>query len=425
MKYKGIIESPVTIAIPPKGRTAIRTIREHEKHGYIPREDADYICRVLQADRKRIDVETEEIVKGKRRGYSTIPEIYTADILCPGDKLGEINGGEDLRGLRKMQDENPVAFSLTASLNLHRTGKPPRILLRNYNTEINGIPVTLVGIDHYYAPYHISSRDVDLAYVGFDEIAATYADRDNPERIKKWPGFNDSDVKGITPVILGSAGLNDYCAHFIIAKDPEAFKGIRFNEGRYMFYCVDFVIADMKYTAIYDCFLRKKGKKRGKPEPTDFRHSGSIEEDIARGYTLVEEEGKVKKIPCERGISIVNEAKRLEEYELSLYRLPVLQSETVVAANQIRLEENEDVQRVAEGLVYNPYNDRGRIKEYVSWYFILVPNTDDRWYNRPTAVEMFIDKFDRAYWARKRKDIVTTGDIEYLQEVQDKLSSKE
>ncbi|RLI97398.1 MAG: hypothetical protein DRO99_03105 [Candidatus Aenigmatarchaeota archaeon] len=240
-------------------------------------------------------------------------------------------------------------------------------------------------MEHYDAPWHIASERVDLAVAGFDEIASTFSGKDNTTLIKRWPAFNSAGAYG-EPIILGSAGLDDYCAHFIIAKEPELFENIMFREDLFRFYGVDPVLVDQKYVPIYRHFIRARGNGGKAPLPT-FMKSDKVEADV-------EADGKM-------GIVIVNSGASVGSRDLFVYGMPVIQSETHLIADREVIERDKDARHVADKLVHNQYTDQSRMRSYAEWYSFLRTNiTDDRWVKRPAVSSMFLDEFDRRTWSR-------------------------
>ncbi len=384
----------VAIAVPPKGRTCIRTLAEFESKGFIEHDEFKRLAKYIMDDRKRLDVERQEIERGERKGYSTREEL--------------------IKELNELRKEDDIAFCLSVYPNLHRRGKPERIVLACYEIEIQGIPVKLVGTDHYYAADHITSGATELAFIGFDEIAASFAKQNEKKRIKRWPGFNNSSVKGTEPVVLGSAGLDDYCAHFIASKRPELFDKIGFNEEYFIYYGIKSILADQKYIPFYAHFINTRKSKQTQENPSDFLRSESIEDDIER----YDEENDTK-YPA-LGVIMANTGARAKEKGLWVYGLPVLQSETLIVADQIAIEENDDVQTIARNLVCNTYVDEKRIEEYAKWYLGLCGNFGYKWAYRPSLEDMYVDAFDNMTW-NKKDSVVKPGIIGMLKSAEAEL----
>jgi hypothetical protein len=382
---------PVKIAVPPKGRTGLSILRSLSNRGYIPEEDCEMLCWVIEADRTRIEYERRRIEAGKRDGYSTIDDFEGGGLICHDGALAEVDGRivnkrpkcMDYKGLpsrRRLCEDFDVFRNIMVYSNVHRPGLPVRMMLARYDTEINGVPVALVGTDHNHAPDHTKSGGTQIAFVGFDEIAASSASRENMRRIKRWPGFNDPSDEH-EPVILGSAGLGDFCAHMVIASDAEQLKGIRFRGDRHRYYGFsDGVIADQKYTPIYTHFVRD-GPQGGRI----FRPSKKVETDV-----------RDLRMP---GIAIVNTGRMVGSMGLYVYGLPVHQSETLVIANRGCYESDPDVKRVADALAHQEYKSPRRMFDFAEWMNKLrsfIPA--ERWVKMPDIEDMFFDRFDADNW---------------------------
>jgi|GEM_PF-3233387 len=391
------IKKYVKIAIPPKGRTARRMVAELADHGYIDKESAENLCWVFEADRRRIDVETNEITAGTRANYSKIEEIRTSMLLCTNEKLEDVAervpksmssyGG--LPGLERLYKDDKLFHSLGVATNLNREGNPDRYVLGSLKTYIGGVPVVFVGTEHSDAPDRVGFGSVHLAVVGYDEIAARYAgepgDFKRSSRIKRWPGFSNHSVEG-EPIILGSAGLQDYCAHVIIADNTSAFEDIRFSKDSFTFYGIDKVFVDKKYGPVYAHFTKGSNGMGTSAPPAKFIHKEKVEHVVAENGEL--------------GIVIANTGASIGKLGLYVFGLPVLQSETLLIADGDIIENCDDVSRVASLLLHEQYTDKERINSYALWFSEFCKSIGrGNWKEMPDIDDMLFDTFDfRSSW---------------------------
>jgi hypothetical protein len=203
---------------------------------------------------------------------------------------------------------------------------------------------------------------------------------------------------------MGSAGLDDYCAHFIIGKTPDVFRRVRFHKRNFRFFVKGDILVDQKYVPIYKSFVRKSGARN---LPADFEHSEKVEADVHGNG--------------DPGIVIANTGSHINSLLLYTCGPPVFQSESLVLADMKSMEK-ESVRNVAEALTHSGYSDRERIRSYVEWADLMGLNLGDRWVRKPTIEDMFVDDFDRGSIAMGIT--VKPDDLEYLREVEEGLISR-
>ncbi len=423
------MEDYVRVAVPSKGRTAQRMLYQLSYHNHMSLLHAEAFSWILEADRKRIDTETKEIKSGKRDDYSTNYELEISRTVCTDEQLGELaerkpemlKGCSGLPGLVKLCRIDRVFDSFMTYPNLNRKCQPNRFVLRTYITSVGDVPVKLIGTEHYYAADHIISGAVDIAVAGFDEIAARFAIEGNTERIKRWPAFSN----GKELAILGSAGLGDYCAHVIVARDPEMFKGIEFNEDLFRFCSPKPVLVDGKYQQIYEHFMKGQADKCEKPHCV-FLESENLEKDVANGYAMDLSDGQsdVENIVIGfyPGIAMVNSGSSIKKNGLFCYGLPVHQSETCVLASRKKYTHDKKVETVADSLTLHKYKDIERMGDFANWFADITQNIGtEKWADMPSIRKMFLDEFDKKTWA-SGQDSVTEHDLYILEAIEDSIN---
>ena len=315
----------ITIAIPHKGRSLEQVLDKFVSIKVVSEDEKNSIVNVIQIDKKRISKEKNQIRSCSRLNYSSINEV-------------ELN-------LRKLQNKFHMAHYLSCDYDYHRAGKPARILFRGLDTEIEGIPVRLIGKSHYDIPTALKNHIVQLGFVGWDELYADHIEHLTNDNVREWSAMNQFLSEGSTDVrILGSAGIRDYTGHFLILDDsigqkiwqisydkensiiPRIFDGdpeldIKNGEGG----CV---YVDHKYQKIYEKLLGHW--------TTEFKGSNDVEEDIRQNKGV--------------GIYVVQTGSTLKKSGLHIVGQPLLVSETVIAANVDDMKDNSDAIKVARDL---------------------------------------------------------------------------
>lgn len=343
------------IGIPPRGRTFDKTMAKLTELGLVDPELAVDV-------RKCVGMGKELIRDGRTR--EEVFRLY-----------------EDI--------QEPVRQHLMLYPNLARTDAPDRIQFREMEIRIDGIPVLLVGMDHEHQPGALINGRIDVAVVGYDETANTFAPyaRGSRGMVRKWPAFNPLNKSiGIPVNVVGSMGLGDCTGHFLVSNDPATFQRVHYTKASPFVMDIPAgmaLIGDEAYHQLYGLLAQwenndtqiLKHPDEGKDVERHIKDSGGL------------------------GFVIVNEGKTVRDRGLFVCRSPVQCSTTVVAT---KVDTNgRQLEKIITALSPQPYDSIQGLLGLYDWHQTLVGNMGDQWIGReevPPAT-LFVDGFDKSKWA--------------------------
>jgi ATP phosphoribosyltransferase len=156
----------ITIAIPYKGRSLEQVLDRFVDLGSMRKSDRDFFVDTTQNDKERISKEKKQIMQGKRKTYSSNTTV-------------EMN-------LHAIRTGNELGFGLTVDYDVHRTGQPARIFFKTLDTQVDGIPVRLIGRSHYDIPTILRNHAAQIGFVGWDELYTDHIEHLKNQQIREW-----------------------------------------------------------------------------------------------------------------------------------------------------------------------------------------------------------------------------------------------
>ena len=347
----------IRIGIPPRGRTATRIL---EKLGSLPgigisRDEAEEMSFWVGAGKQMI---TQEYFP------DDVFDVYRG--LAPFDD-------------RKMPESMQRRFIIYP--NSDRAEVPDRLQLGSIRTKIGRDGVVFIGMDHVHQPVALTNGSIDIAMVGFDELANQYAPnvRGKYKTIRRWPILTRAHPVPVR--IYGSMGLHDYTGHFFVSGN--GFGDIKYNDGL----IVNIpdgaqVLSERAYREIYKLLLRT-----GRSDP-NLRKRGTVN-GIGLEQVIADKNGL--------GIVIVNTGKSVEESGLWVLGPPIQYSTTVIAT-ELEGSRTERLDRIIEALQPEAYEHTDNLLGLLGWYDSLRNNMAEKWngFERITPETLFVDATDRS-----------------------------
>jgi hypothetical protein len=345
----------ITIAVPYKGRSLEQVLDRFVDIEAISKRERNFFVDTTNDDKKRISKERDQLTEGRRRRYSSNTDVE--------------------KRLQAVRRENSLGFGLNVGYDLLRTGQPARIFFKTLDTHIDGVPVRLIGRSHYDIPTALRNHEVQLGFVGWDELYADHVEHLTRGDIREWGAMNAFLKQGSTDVrVLGSADLQDYVGHFmlldhsigrqiieVMASDdsaaPYLFRnhfGPPMDVGGGEF---GPVYVDHKYQKIYQAMLPNWTAK--------FIGSDNVERDVRKNKGV--------------GLYVVQSGKTITAENLHIVG-PLFFSETIIAVNEEDYLHNPDVSRVASR--FQPRRQDCLVSQidYTWWQVGLLNNAGDNYH---------------------------------------------
>lgn len=202
------------------GRSSYGALRLLARKGYIPEDTAEYLIQVLDADRKRIDIEAHEIVAGTRAQFSTVREVAN---FLNGFRDEKEPDPEHPGERRLTKKATAVGERLTTDKNENRRLRPDRLKLDDIKYETDDYVIIFHGVSHEEAPSAFQKREIHAGFgIGYDEYAASALanGKNGGNPLRRWEAIAiDRKDRKLGPndvVALGAAGLGDPTFHALL-----------------------------------------------------------------------------------------------------------------------------------------------------------------------------------------------------------------
>ena len=355
----------ITIAIPYKGRSLEQVLGKFTEIDAIPAEDVQAVIEITKSDKARIKEEKAQIKAGIRSDYSSISVM---DAYLRQADLSSIAGNCSKETLDRLQKAREQAGELTHMLEVgydpHRAGQPARLFFRGLDTAVGGISMRLIGKSHYDIPTSLRNHTASIGLVGWDELYADHISHLSVPDIREWSALNSHLEEGSTDVrIIGSARLNDFTGHFVMAHDTISKKIYSIGDTDYpsvvplLYDANDNTIplqeggcgkiyVDHKYQAIYHKIL---------PQWTaEFEGVSDVEEEIEKNQGV--------------GIYVVQSGRTAKDKDFHLIGDSLLTSETVIAVNIEDVLRNDDHLEILKALNPQRQTSTDHVADESWWY---------------------------------------------------------
>lgn len=364
---------PVIIAVPSKGGTLTAVLRRLIDIGWIADALVDRVLRMVKDDKQRIKLEEmlirihdelgDGIDDGSIRAQAVADGVEGADVDIALERMRRFTDStgrrrlgftpkevvhEMLEGYYADVDMREAAMTMHLELDVARFGRPTRIMFDHM--EFSWVPPgrqhpvqgLLVGTDHEITPTYLRKHKRDLSLTCYDAFHNTLLDALDTGKVHHWHDMMAHLKEANTDVrILGSLGLEDYLGHFVLMPDDMAERARA--AGIHSWNSIDHpeqlallrerpVLIDAAYEEVYKQLL--DATSNGITfEPT----TGDIEELCAQenrcAIYIVQSGGTIARTP---NLNVVGEE--------------LIRSETIVAVNRERLDNNLNVGVLADSL---------------------------------------------------------------------------
>ena len=366
------MSDPVIIAVPPKGGSLDDVFSKLEQVGWLHHELVAAIRGLIKADKRRIKLEEGLINLWRKSNGDAAKTLRAADEA--GHDLEDADMA--LARMRRYTDDNgqtqltftgkagvdqllatwrndsdamvsEAAFTLHLELDLTRPGRPSRLMFDHLEFEWqnpnNGlVRGVLVGTEHEVTPTYLRKHKRDISLTCYDAFHNTLLDALDTGDVRNWHELKEHLVEANTDVrVLGSLDLRDYLGHFVLMPESRAnaLKPLGDNrqwnsseDPKVSALQNDPVLIDGAYESMYMQLL-KPFENNIEFEPTD-RDIEQACVDENRTAIYIVRSGST--IACTPGLCVVGEE--------------LITSETIVAANQERLDHNAGVGQLIESL---------------------------------------------------------------------------
>jgi hypothetical protein len=396
------MSDPVLVAVPPKGGSFDDVLKRLVKIGWVRPEVVTALRRLIKEDKRRVKLEEGLIQLWAANGHEFEATMRAADRF--GHDLGDIeealkrmrrytdaagkvqldytgkSGVEQLLGLIR-QDADPevreAAYALHLQLDLTRPGKPSRMVFNQLEIEVPrpgslAVRAILLGTDHEVTPTWLRKHKRDISLTCYDAFHNTLLDALDTPLVRNWQELTSHLIQANTDVrILGSLGLDDYLGHCVLMSSRLAAEAERLANGHRGRWAADAadpklalltrspVLIDPAYEEIYGLILNAPAHGiTFETGPKDIETTCATQDRVA--IYIVRSGSTVAVTP---GLCVVG-------HELST-------SETIVAVNQGRLDQNPAVGALIEGLAPSTADNTTRwrqtLKTKLGDKFVLAP----------------------------------------------------
>lgn len=396
------MSDPVLVAVPPKGGSFDDVLKRLVKIGWVRPEVVSALRRLIKEDKRRVKLEEGLIQLWAANGHEFEATMRAADRF--GHDLGDIeqalgrmrrytdeagkiqldytgkSGVEQLLGLIR-QDPDPelreAAYALHLQLDLTRPGKPSRMVFNQLEIDVprpgrTGVRAILLGTDHEVTPTWLRKHKRDISLTCYDAFHNTLLDALDTPQVRNWQELTHHLIQANTDVrILGSLGLDDYLGHCVLMSSRLAAEAERLANGHRGHWAADAsdpklallkrtpVLIDPAYEEVYGLILNAPAHGiTFETGPKDIETTCATQDRVA--IYIVRSGSTVAVTP---GLCVVG-------HEL-------ITSETIVAVNQGRLDQNPAVGALVEGLAPSATDNTTRwrhtLKAKLGDKFVLAP----------------------------------------------------
>ena len=239
---------PVLIAIPPKGGSFDDVLKRLVKLGWLRPELVAALRALIKADKRRVKLEEGLIPLWDDSGHGYEATMRAADRY--GHDLDDVD--QALKRMRRWQGQDghehldyasrstveqllvtlrqdgeaqvrEAAACLHIQFDLTRPGKPARMVFNALDAEVIPCPgaaavrVALMGTEHEVTPTYLRKHQRDLSLTCYDAFHNTLLDVLDTPKVHNWQELKAHLKQAGTGVrILGSLGLDDYLGHCVL-----------------------------------------------------------------------------------------------------------------------------------------------------------------------------------------------------------------
>jgi hypothetical protein len=393
---------PVLIAVPPKGGSFDDVLKKLVSLAWVRPEVVSALRRLIKEDKRRVKLEEGLIQLWAANGHEYEATMRAADRF--GHDLDDIDQalkrmrrftGEDGKqrldytgksGVEQLllqirQDADPelreAAYALHLQLDLTRPGKPVRMVFNQLEIDVarpgtTPVRAVLLGTDHEVTPTWLRKQKRDISLTCYDAFHNTLLDAVDTPKIHNWQELKKHLKQTSTDVrILGSLGLDDYLGHCVLMSSRLAAETVAVANGQAGRWALSDqdpklallsrtpVLIDAGYEEIYRQVLdSERHGIRFETGPKDIETLCATQDRVA--IYIVRSGSTVAVTP---GLCVVGQE--------------LITSETIVAVNQERLDQNRHIGALIETLA--PSNTdhtaawRAKLKAKLGDRFVLAP----------------------------------------------------
>lgn len=393
---------PVLIAVPPKGGSFDDVLKKLVSLHWVRPEVVTALRRLIKEDKRRVKLEEGLIQLWAANGHEYEATMRAADRF--GHDLDDIDqalkrmrrfAGEDGKqrldytgksGVEQLllqirQESDPelreAAYALHLQLDLTRPGKPVRMVFNQLEIDVarpgtTPVRAVLLGTDHEVTPTWLRKQKRDISLTCYDAFHNTLLDAVDTPKIHNWQELKKHLRQTSTDVrILGSLGLDDYLGHCVLMSSRLAAETLAVANGQAGSWALSDqdpklallsrtpVLIDAGYEEIYRQVLdADRHGIRFETGPKDIETLCATKDRVA--IYIVRSGSTVAVTP---GLCVVGQE--------------LITSETIVAVNQERLDQNRHIGALIESLA--PSNTdhtaawRAKLKAKLGDRFVLAP----------------------------------------------------
>ncbi len=394
---------PVLIAVPPKGGSFDDVLKKLVSLAWIRPEVVSALRRLIKEDKRRVKLEEGLIQLWAASGHEYEATMRAADRF--GHDLDDIDQalkrmrrftGEDGKvrldytgksGVEQLllairQEADPelreAAYALHLQLDLTRPGKPVRMVFNQLEIDVpragglTPVRAVLLGTDHEVTPTWLRKQKRDISLTCYDAFHNTLLDALDTPKIHNWRELTQHLIQTHTDVrILGSLGLDDYLGHCVLMSSRRAAEAVKIANGQAGAWALNDqdpklalltdapVLIDPGYEEIYRQVLdAPRHGIRFETGPKDIETICATEDRTA--IYIVRSGSTVAVTP---GLCVVGQE--------------LITSETIVAVNQERFDQNRHVGALVESLAPSTTDHtaawRAKLKAKLGDRFVLAP----------------------------------------------------
>ena len=394
---------PVLVAVPPKGGSFDDVLKKLVSLAWVRPEVVSALRRLIKDDKRRVKLEEGLIQLWSASGHEYEATMRAADRF--GHDLDDIDQalkrmrrftGEDGKTrldytgksgveqllLQMRQDSDPemreAAYALHLQLDLTRPGKPVRMVFNQLEIDVprpgglTPVRAVLLGTDHEVTPTWLRKQKRDLSLTCYDAFHNTLLDVLDTPKVHNWQELTEHLIQTDTDVrILGALGLDDYLGHCVLMSSRMAKEAVAVANGQAGRWALSDsdpklallarspVLIDAGYEEIYRQVL--DSKRHGitfETGPKDIETLCATQDRTA--IYIVRSGSTVAVTP---GLCVVGQE--------------LITSETIVAVNQERLNQNRHVGALVESLAPSRTDHtaawRAKLKAKLGERFVLAP----------------------------------------------------
>jgi hypothetical protein len=394
---------PVLVAVPPKGGSFDDVLKKLVSLAWVRPEVVSALRRLIKDDKRRVKLEEGLIQLWSASGHEYEATMRAADRF--GHDLDDIDQalkrmrrftGEDgkirldytgksgveqlLLQMRQDSDAEmrEAAYALHLQLDLTRPGKPVRMVFNQLEIDVprpgglTPVRAVLLGTDHEVTPTWLRKQKRDLSLTCYDAFHNTLLDVLDTPKVHNWQELTEHLIQTDTDVrILGALGLDDYLGHCVLMSSRMAKEAVAVANGQAGRWALSDsdpklallarspVLIDAGYEEIYRQVLdAKRHRITFETGPKDIETLCATQDRTA--IYIVRSGSTVAVTP---GLCVVGQE--------------LITSETIVAVNQERLDQNRHVGALVESLAPSRTDHtaawRAKLKAKLGDRFVLAP----------------------------------------------------